>query len=619
LFTRTSRAKRRIGAAVLAALVGSLLAFASPSNAGPTTASATDRLSGANRYATAADVAQDAAWGTNEAGITVVNGDNFPDGLAAAALGKRILLVRADSIPAETEAAIKALEAALVDAAVLDGGDGDGTNDGVMTITVVGGTGVVSSAVLEQLDALNGDDPVVRISGADRYATALAVAKVEDPTAAQGLIIATGTNFPDALAAGPLAANKNMGIVLVQGSSLSAAVKAHVALVPADKTIYIVGGTGAVSQSIQAEILGMGKTVKRLSGADREATAVAIAGERGTDGDNSAVLVNRGGFADALAAGPFAALPKVSGSIMLVGTDSVPTATANWHAAKCLTLGETGAPATNAKVYAIGGTGVISDAVQTAAVAATKCPAVTFTATVANSAYVQATTELIQDDGGLLVDGPTAGKGVKLTAVAGSDADGAKGNTYRVAINDSATAVTPSTALTVAAGVTTITLTVEIPAAGLTQAAMAAAWNSTDGAALFTATPTATSVAGYANFVDDGNVANADISAAAPTNGAQTQTVVVTFNQAVKNAAGAVATSLETTDFTIAGDDTIDAFSPVAAAGSATTYTITYAGVTNAANILVAGVSTVVMADGTTFSAATDLKPAITPVKMTAG
>lgn len=413
-----------------------------------------------------------------------------------------------------------------------------------------------------------------------------------------------------------------MGIVLVQGSSLSAAVKAHVALVPANKTIYIVGGTGAVPQSIQDEMLAMGKTVKRLSGADREATAVAIAGERGASGDNSAILVNRNGFADALAAGPFAALEAVSGSIMLVGQDAIPAATSTWHADGCLKLGVTaedgGETATNAKVYAIGGTGVISDAVQTGAVAATKCPTVTFTATLANSAYVQGTSEILQDDGGDKVDGPTAGKGVKLTAVAGSAADGAQGNKYAFAIVDSATPVTPSTALTVNGGVTTITLTVEIPAAGLTQAAMADAWNSTDGAALFTATPTATTVDGYANFLDDGDAANADIAAAAPTNGAQTQTVVVTFSEVVDTTTGAGGTSLLTADLTIAGEDTRDAFAPVATTGGATTYTITYVGVTDTTKILTAGVSEVVAVDGHVFSAKTNKKPSDTGVKMTA-
>lgn len=621
MFTRTSRAKRRIGAAVLAALVGSLLAFASPANATGTAAAATDRLSGANRYATAADVALDPAWGNGAVSLTIVNGENFPDGLAAAARGNRILLVTKDSIPAETKAALEAMKTTATPA-----GPGFAANG----VEIVGGTGVVSSAVKEELATITGVEPL-RLAGADRYATALAVAVKEDADASEGLVVATGTNFPDALAAGPLAAKLNMGIVLTSGGSLSAAVKAHAAQVPVTKTIYIVGGTGVVPQSIEDELNAMGKNVKRLAGADRDATAVAVAAARATTGDNSAVLVNRNGFADALAAGPFAALTGVSGSIMLVGQDSIPAATAQWHADNCLTLGVTaanaGETAANAKVYAIGGTGVISDAVQTGAVAATKCAAVTYTATVANSNIVQGTTQIIQAEGG-----PQAGKGITLTAVPGSAADALGANAYEFTITDAGNAQTPcATAYsTPNAGKTMITLTVDI-VAGTTQKTVADCWNNSQAASLFTATPTDPSVAGYVNFRDtpdpDGNGDGkaAPITAAAPTNGAMTQTVVVTFNQVVRNSNNATTgTVLDYADFTLVatGAQAPDApatFAPAAGSALGTTYTMVFAGQTNPAKILTAGSSTIAIGAGKVFSHATNLEPAAAAQKFTAG
>ena len=68
-------------------------------------------------------------------------------------------------------------------------------------VTIVGGTSVVSSAVLEELADIAGTIPT-RLAGANRYETALAVAEANGNSGT--VILATGENFPDALAAGPL-------------------------------------------------------------------------------------------------------------------------------------------------------------------------------------------------------------------------------------------------------------------------------------------------------------------------------------------------------------------------------------------------------------------------------
>ncbi|HEY5663483.1 MAG TPA: cell wall-binding repeat-containing protein, partial [Ilumatobacter sp.] len=134
------------------------------------------RYAGDNRYETAALIADE--WGCGDA--TVVSGENWPDGLAASVLDDRILLVTRDSIPAATQAYFE---------------DCDSED-----ITIVGGPAAVSSAVLEALEDYDSDGHVQRIAGADRYATALEVARSNGTSGC--VLLATGMNFPDALAGG---------------------------------------------------------------------------------------------------------------------------------------------------------------------------------------------------------------------------------------------------------------------------------------------------------------------------------------------------------------------------------------------------------------------------------
>ena len=599
MFTRTTRAKRNIATVALAALVGSLLALSTPAGALDATAASTERISGENRYATAAAIALDTRWDTmTNVDIVVVNGDSFADGLAAAALNRRILLTRADSIPTETADAITTLAGPTID---------------INSVTVVGGTGVVSSAVLEELGTLAGVDSVTRLAGADRYETALAVAKSDTETPADDhVVLATGANFPDALAAGPFAIERSATIVLNDGASLRADVKAYLSSITTG-IIYVIGGEGAVPASVVSEINSMGKTVERISGATREATAVAVADKAALltlEVEHSAVLVNRDGFADALGAGPFAAQADIEGSIMLVGADSVSADTAGWHEASCQNLGGQvsagGATDPDGKIFAIGGTAVISDSVLATAGAASKCPDVTLTATVTNSAYAQATYEVEQNAGG----GPASGSGPTLTAVAGSIVDGAAGNDWTITITDAADGT--ATSATVDSIGRTLAFNIAIPAAGLSQADFVAAWNGLGTtSALFTAAEEP--VVGNTGFADGSNPTVA--KNATPVDGSQTQTIVVTFSEAVDNGAGA---TLAATDLTFGKAVTAAMASPLAGTtGGATVYTLVISQ-SDPDLVLVAGTDTVA-AGANVDSVLTDKAASTTAVKLTAG
>ncbi len=118
------------------------------------------------------------------------------------------------------------------------------------------------------------------------------LSSVDEAGAPVDVILATGSDFPDALAAGPLSAaavNGNAGaIVLNQGASLLPSREGTTSL--CYRHIHIVGGgTARVPASIATELNAMGKNVQR-SGATREETAAAVATALGTDGDNSAIL-----------------------------------------------------------------------------------------------------------------------------------------------------------------------------------------------------------------------------------------------------------------------------------------------------------------------------------------
>ena len=191
-----------------------------------------------------------------------------------------------------------------------------------------------------------------RLAGADRYATAAAVARQQSPSA-RTIVLASGepTGTADALVAAPLARAKQAALLLTQAGSLPSATRAEVAR-RAVTTAYLVGGTGAVSNAVASELTAMGVTsVVRVSGRDRYATAAAVAAAMG--GVRSKVMVAsgvEGSMVDGLVlSGPAAALGR---PILLVERTRVPAATR----AALTSLGAT-------STVVAGGSGVVSDAV----------------------------------------------------------------------------------------------------------------------------------------------------------------------------------------------------------------------------------------------------------------
>ncbi|HVM51550.1 MAG TPA: cell wall-binding repeat-containing protein, partial [Acidimicrobiales bacterium] len=171
-------------------------------------------------------------------------------------------------------------------------------------------------------------DDVDRLAGATRYGTAAAISAEGAFDGATTAILATGENFPDALAASGLAsANAPAPILLTTTAELSSE-----ALAALDElgvaNVTVVGGTAAVSSSVIDTLEDEGYAVNRVAGVNRYETAAAIANESGAANDfnglATAVIATGQNFPDALTGG---VISYVGGFPLLLTDSGVPAAT----------------------------------------------------------------------------------------------------------------------------------------------------------------------------------------------------------------------------------------------------------------------------------------------------
>ena len=187
-----------------------------------------ERISGDDRFGTAAAIAQKVApEGADK--VVVANGMDYPDALSVASFaaqkGLPILLTQAKVMPKATEDAIEAL----------------GVNEAV----VLGGETVISKEVQAELPE------TTRLAGADRYATNIEIAKYFDPNSKHAYV-ATGQTYADALTGAVLAAKNDSAVLLVH-----AKVPEIVTTYITDKEIQrltILGGETAVSKKVTNEL-----------------------------------------------------------------------------------------------------------------------------------------------------------------------------------------------------------------------------------------------------------------------------------------------------------------------------------------------------------------------------
>jgi putative cell wall-binding protein len=169
-----------------------------------------------------------------------------------------------------------------------------------------------------------------RLQGDDRYGTAAAISAAAFPDGAGDVVVASGESFPDALSAAPLAHALGGPVLLVRAGSVPAAVTAELSRLHATHVV-VVGGTGAVSSTVEAALRSDVGNVERLQGDDRYGTAQAVAAAVRTAESSSGaapevVVASGEQFADALAGGAYAAAKGAP--LLLTRAASVPAPTA---------------------------------------------------------------------------------------------------------------------------------------------------------------------------------------------------------------------------------------------------------------------------------------------------
>lgn len=250
------------------------------------------RLAGTTRFDTAVAVSRSMIPDGERAEVVyLADGLNFPDALAAGPAATRgggvILTTNKTALPAVVEAELKRIKP--------------------LRVVIAGGTGAVSPAVMSRVQAILPGTPVTRLGGASRYETADLIVRDAFDDAGAGLaFIATGANYPDALAAGAAAGALDAPVILVDGArGLDTRTQATLTALGVTDVI-ITGGPTVVSTALENGLISLlgADGVTRLAGTSRYETAALVNAQLGLSDD--AFVATGVGFADALAGGPLA-------------------------------------------------------------------------------------------------------------------------------------------------------------------------------------------------------------------------------------------------------------------------------------------------------------------------
>lgn len=248
------------------------------------------RLAGQSRFSTAASIAKRMTNNyENVTDIILASGENrgAADPLAAAGLtwaykGAPMVLTSSTAVPQETKDAIKQIVAL----------------NGAVRLHVVGGKLALPDARITEIKSYLGsnsgllttplEDPKLRIAGANRYGTAVAIAKEMRsvrPDAPDMVLIANGAEeakFVDALSLSTIAAYRGAPILTVSRTSVPQATADAIAEMGIEPdNIYVAGGPNTVSAGVLAQLGVVDDSWyeggNRLAGGNRYTTAATIA------------------------------------------------------------------------------------------------------------------------------------------------------------------------------------------------------------------------------------------------------------------------------------------------------------------------------------------------------
>lgn len=121
------------------------------------------------------------------------------------------------------------------------------------------------------------NEVVKRLAGDDRYETAIKISK-DNFKSADTVVLASGTNSADALAASSLATSKSAPILLTKRNEIGKNVFDEIKRLNANNVI-VVGGKVSISEKVVSDLKNKNITVKRLAGDNRYETSYEIAKE----------------------------------------------------------------------------------------------------------------------------------------------------------------------------------------------------------------------------------------------------------------------------------------------------------------------------------------------------
>lgn len=254
------------------------------------------RIYGNDRYETSVAISKD-SWEYTQ-NVIIANGTNFPDALAGVSLTSLL------------SAPILLTESSKLNPVVID----EIKRLGAKNAYILGGTEAVSTKVEETLKSLGCS--IHRLSGPNRTETAAAIGKeISNYHEFDTVILATGSNYPDALSVGPISGGSAIPILFTDQNKLSEASKNFINKYNI-KYVAIIGGTSVISSSVENELTAMGKNTKRISGANRYETSLQI-GEvfKNYTNPDYITLATGSNFPDALAGG---GLSSTIGSLLLL-------------------------------------------------------------------------------------------------------------------------------------------------------------------------------------------------------------------------------------------------------------------------------------------------------------
>jgi N-acetylmuramoyl-L-alanine amidase len=262
----------------------------------------TSRLDGATRYSTSVSISKmlhpNGFTADMDKTVILTTGVEPADALSAGPLSAiygqaPILLNNSSSLLPEVKDELKRL--------------------GATKVVIIGGPVAISPNVENAIISLG--IQTERIFGATRFETNLRI--VEKLGSVNGVFVASGMSYPDALASAPIAAANNWAIVLTEQNNMSAETLKYLS----GKKTVILGGPNVVSQSIQNQLVQQNGTqnVVRLSGSDRYETLASILwyfkDQMKSDTINIATGAN---FPDALTAAPLSIQNKAP--LILLGS-----------------------------------------------------------------------------------------------------------------------------------------------------------------------------------------------------------------------------------------------------------------------------------------------------------